>query len=72
MIVKKFTYREVCRALGLELMKLRWNTGSNLNMPPTWPAWISKRPMPPKSGAVSVKETSNVCSGCMTPISTLS
>ena len=24
MIVKKFTYREVCRALGLELMKLRW------------------------------------------------
>ena len=27
MIVKKFTYREVCRALGLELMKLRWEYG---------------------------------------------
>ena len=27
MIVKKFTYREVCRALGLELMKLRWKYG---------------------------------------------
>ena len=24
MIIKKFTYREVCRALGLELMKMRW------------------------------------------------
>ena len=25
MIIKKFTYREVRRALGLELMKLRWD-----------------------------------------------
>ena len=30
MIVKKFTYREVCRALGLELMKLRWEYRAKL------------------------------------------
>lgn len=61
MIIKKFTYREVRRALGLELMKLRWDYCVKLKQTAHLSGIDLKKLMPQRLVVVSVQKISVAC-----------
>ena len=61
MIIKKFTDREVRRALGLELMKLRWDYCVKLKQSAHLSGIDLKKLMPQRLVVESVQKISVAC-----------